>query len=470
MALFIAFLIVVLMPKQSSAEMVDFTGGIKNEYTYEEYVFITGTPMLFTGKGKDIKVTIKESNGKRTETYNLSLTGPSGATLKRNFTYVSDISNHETIGQNTTVGNVTNFTEKYQIGTTVVQLVDYQLSHSEIEDSQPASDYTSGNVIMRKTYELKSGQNIATLMVYGNGQYLGYENFWGATQTKLMDFEYEYWNGTVGTVSTRTSFTKSKTLNYEPNLASLASFDGGYSVNTEASTVTEYTFDLPATGEGSVDGAQQYMPRIERLIVPKFRDLSTHWAKGHIEKLYSLGIFTDVSNFFSPNTPMMRYDFAIAIGKAVDLRVEVETKASKKNQTPSVFKDVKRTRPDYAYLVAAYNRGIITGKTETLFEPDQPLSRQQAAAMIVRALGLEGKAPDPGYQTDYLDDSTISNYARDAVYVVTELGIMTGSDGYFHPFNKLTRAQSAKIIERFLEYLESDLKQNYHDDILFFEY
>ena len=69
---------------------------------------------------------------------------------------------------------------------------------------------------------------------------------------------------------------------------------------------------------------------VERLIVPKFRDLSSHWAKADIEKLYSLGILDEQSNFFSPNTPMQRYDFAIAIGKAVDLRVLQEDEKVKK--------------------------------------------------------------------------------------------------------------------------------------------
>ncbi len=85
-------------------------------------------------------------------------------------------------------------------------------------------------------------------------------------------------------------------------------------------------------------------------------------------------------------------------------------------------------------------------------------------------MGLEGKAPDPGYSTSYKDDNKISDYSRDGVYVVTQLGIMNGSEGNFKPQDTLTRAQAAAIIERFLQYLENDLKQNYRDDILFFEY
>ncbi len=68
-----AFLFVLVSPSKSSAEIVDLTGGIKNEYTYEEYIFITGSPIKSTASGKDIKVTVSEKSGKRIESYNMKL-------------------------------------------------------------------------------------------------------------------------------------------------------------------------------------------------------------------------------------------------------------------------------------------------------------------------------------------------------------------------------------------------------------
>lgn len=65
-----------------------------------------------------------------------------------------------------------------------------------------------------------------------------------------MDYEFEYPDGTVGTVTSRSSHSKSRTLNYEENLGSLGSFDGGYSVNSEADTISEYKYDLPKEGTG----------------------------------------------------------------------------------------------------------------------------------------------------------------------------------------------------------------------------
>ena len=465
-----AFLFVLVSPSKSSAEIVDLTGGIKNEYEYEEYVFILGQPMKFTATSKDVKVTVSERQNKITETYRIKMKSTNGATLDRTFTYAYNVSNYDAIGQSTATGEVTKYTEKIKYQDATIDLKDYQMSKSYVTDKRPASDYSSGNAVIRKTYEIKyKGGETQIVVVSGSGQDASYENFWGAAETQIMEYVFDYPDGTVGTVTSRVNHSKSRTLNYEENLGTLASFNGGYAVNSDADTISEYVYELPK-GSGKIEFNSEYMPKVERLIVPKFRDLSAHWAKPSIEKLYSLGIFDDQSNFFSPNTAMKRYDFAVAVGKAIDLRVEVGNTKKKNNAKPNIFKDVKRTRANYEYLVAAYNKGVIKGVTAEKFDPEGNLTREQAAAIIVRALGLEGKAPDPGYSTSYKDDNKISNYARDGVYVVTQLGIMNGSDGNFKPHDTLTRAQAAALAERFLQYLENDLKQNYRDDILFFEY
>lgn len=467
--LVVAFLLSWLLPNQSFAQSLDITGGIKNEYDYVEYVFITGTPLRFTGTNRNVSITTKESKGKLTETYKLTLTGPNGATLNRTFNYTYDVTNYDQIGQSTATGTVTKYTEKITVGTTTYTLSDYQLSKSTVTDKRPASDYYLGNAIARKTYttgtKSKNAQPAQKITVTADSRNEGYENFWGATETQFTDFEIEFNDGSIGTVKNSVSTAKSRNLEYNESEASLSSFYGNYKTISSADTISKYEYDLPS-GSGVKEENIEYMPKIEMLKIPKFRDLSSNWAREHVEKLYSLGILDDQSNFYSPNTPMERYDFAIAIGKAIDLRV-LEEKSKKKTPTTSIFNDVKRTTKDYNYLVAAVEKGVINGVTPKTFEPDGFLTRQQAAAILVRALGLEGKAPDPNYATQYKDDYKITDYARDSIYVATELGLMSGSDGYFNPKGTLTRAQAAAIINRFLEYLEADLKANYRDNILF---
>jgi len=466
------FVIGATIPVNASAASLETTGAVKNEYTYEEAVFLTGTPIIFKGTSKDIKIAEKESKGKLTETYSMKLTASNGATLTRNIAYESDVIDYATLGQKTSNGEVKKYTEKITIGSTTYTLVDYQFSQGTVTDNRAASDYYSGNVISRKTYSYKTGTGNSTaqktVTIDTDSRHAGYENFWGATETQITESVYSYSDGKTSHVKNRLSTSKSRVLNFEGNLGTLGSFDGGYAVVSEKDVISEYTYDLASGQKGTVDLDAKYMPTIERLIIPKFRDLSGHYAKEAIEKLYSLGIYSDTSNFFSPNTPMKRIDFTTAIGKAVDLRV-FEEKKSKKTPSTSVFKDLKRSVKDYGYIESALNKGIIKGVSADYFKPDNAITRAEAATIFVRALGLENRAPDPGYVTKFADDKQIPNFARDGIYIVNELGLMMGDPtGRFNPNKPLTRAEASAVLERFLKYLENDLKQNYRDDILFF--
>lgn len=321
---------VVLYSGKAHANTIDLNGGVKNENTYEEYIFLTGQPIKLTGSNKNVSVTVKEGKDKVTETYKLTLTGANGEQLSRQFTYVFDVTNYDQIGQSTATGEVTKYTEKITIGNKTYTLTDYQFSKSAVTDKRPASDYFSGNAVARKTYSVKQGRNTSEMIVHIDSRNEGYENFWGATETQITEYEMIFEDGAVGTVKNRVSSSKSRTLNYEENASTLSSFYGGYVVNSTADIISEYDYKLPKRS-GTVSLNLKMMPRVERLIVPKFRDLSSHQAKDAIEKLYSLGILDDQSNFFSPNTPMQRYDFTVAIGKAIDLRVLEESTSGKKH-------------------------------------------------------------------------------------------------------------------------------------------
>lgn len=461
-------------PKNTAAVSLDASGGVKNESTYQEVVFISGKPVVFKAtSAKDTSITEKISGNKLTQTYKLKLTGTNGKdTLSRQIDYESTIEEFSEIGQKTINGTVKKYSEKIIIDGITYTLKDYQFTNGTITDSPAASDYYSGNSISTKIYTVPGTrtQPAQEIVVKTDSRHVGYENFWGATDTQITEYEIVNGKGEVGTVTNRVSTSKSRVLNYEENAASMASFNGGYSVISSVDMVSQYTYDLPfGAGKGEISLNAENTPKIERLIVPKFRDIANSNAKDAVEKLYSLGILEDRSNFFSPNTPMTRLDFTVALAKAVDLRV-LEAKKTKAKDTTSVFKDVKRTVKDYAYLETAVQKGIVKGKSAELFDPNGFVTRGQVATIMVRALGLENRAPDPGYNTDFADDAQIPGYARDGIYIVNELGLMTGDSvtNKFNPNKPLTRAQASLVLIRFLNYLENDLKQNYRDDILFF--
>ncbi len=474
LAICLSLLSLVVSVESTLAKAPEFQGGVSNEYTYEEIFFLTGTPIKFTGKPV---ITERESKNQVTTTYKFNLTSPSGGKLTRNVVYVSTLEAHADKGQTTSNTIVKSYSEKIIIGQETYTLDDYQFSKASVIDNRPATDYYSGNISGRKTY-IKStkgaGSNTykETITMFMSGRDMGYKNFWGATETQLMDYEIITPYGTAF-ITSKVSDSKSKILQYEPNPPTLSSFVGGHSVINSSNMIAEYTYDIPfaryTAQKGKINLTQENLPTVERLIVPKFRDLSNHWAKDEIEKLYSLGILDESSQFFSPNTPMKRYQFTVGVLKAVDLRVLEQPKA-KKIPSKAIFKDLNAKDPDYLYIESAVEKGIINGVNPTTFAPNQPIKRAQAVAILVRALGLEGRAPSPGFKTNYVDDKKIPAYAKDSIYVATELGLISGDEkNRFNPNQPLTRAQASAIISRFLNFLEADLKQNYRDDMLFFD-
>lgn len=497
----ISLLIIMLLlaaPGSALAAPPDFGGGVNNEYEFEEVVFITGTPIIFAGSGKDVSIKTSEKEDKKTVTYRLKLTSTDPqhpAELKRSVTYQTTLSRFNDKGQTTAQTIVDKYDEEIEMGEDEYELTDYQFSRSDIIDNRPASDYYSGSLKARKTYIIN--KNEGKVVVDITGATVGYENFWGKTETQRLEYSLDAsriipaeeedqddeefdWQGTVTILA---SDSMAKTLKYADNEATLSSFAGGHSRITNQDMYSRCEFDLPRMVEGrprssrsrsSIELEKQMLPRIERLIVPKFRDIGGHWAQNDIEKLYSLDVFEGGSSFFAPDAPMTRMDFTRAIVKGANMRVSLEEppRASRsRNKTPEIspFADVPSTSADYPFVKDGVERGIISGVSSGRFGPQQSLTRAQAIAIMVRALGFEANAPTPGFSTSFADDRQIPEWAKDSIYVAREIGLISG-DPYnrVNPNQVLSRGEASSMLVRFLSFLEQDLQRDYREDLVLF--
>jgi hypothetical protein len=106
------------------------------------------------------------------------------------------------------------------------------------------------------------------------------------------------------------------------------------------------------------------------------------------------------------------------------------------------FKDVPTRYWAKADIENLVSLGGITGYKDGTFKTEAPVSRLQAAAMIVRSLGLSTKnRPNP-----QLQDVKPGQYGYEIIATVIDEGIFSGSNGRFHPEAPLTREQMAKIL------------------------
>jgi len=87
-------------------------------------------------------------------------------------------------------------------------------------------------------------------------------------------------------------------------------------------------------------------------------------------------------------------------------------------------------------------KGIVTGYQDGKFAPYDLIKRSQSAVMLKRAIVYgQQNATNPNYK-----DVSEKSFGYEAIAQLTQEGVFSGSGGYFHPGDTLTRAQMAKIL------------------------
>ncbi len=95
----------------------------------------------------------------------------------------------------------------------------------------------------------------------------------------------------------------------------------------------------------------------------------------------------------------------------------------------------------------ATSEAIVSGVSDTVFAPDDPVTREQAATILYRYAKAE--AQDTSALAGFADSGAISDWAWDAMAWAAGEGIFLGANGRLLPKDALTRAQAAAILQRF---------------------
>lgn len=168
----------------------------------------------------------------------------------------------------------------------------------------------------------------------------------------------------------------------------------------------------------------------------QFTDIeNVSWAEEAISYLYKAGVISGKSEkTFAPNDNVTRAELA----KMLVLGLKLESKDQTKE-----FEDVTSGAWFYDYVNIAASNGIITGDEYGRFNPDSPVTRQDAAVMMYRAISPTNKV-EKAFFEDYEE---IADYSKDAVDYLYSKGIINGvGDGMFAPKSNVTRAQIAKML------------------------
>ena len=104
----------------------------------------------------------------------------------------------------------------------------------------------------------------------------------------------------------------------------------------------------------------------------------------------------------------------------------------------------------YSYIGSAVRHGIIGGMGDNLFGAGQEITREDIAVILCRAKGLiaeEQALSEPSFS----DWENVSDYAKESLAVMVEKGIMNGiTETELAPKLPATRAQAAVMIYRII--------------------
>ena len=170
------------------------------------------------------------------------------------------------------------------------------------------------------------------------------------------------------------------------------------------------------------------------------------WFYDSVKYAYENDLMKGISNTeFAPDSEVTRAMFVTVI-----YRMENEPQTGK-----CAFTDVE-SGSYYENAVAwANENGIVSGISEDCFAPNEPITREQMAAIIYRYAAFKGYDITTSSNTSYTDNDNISDYAKDAVIWAAEKSVMTGNtDGSFAPKANTTRAQAASVFMRMVENLK----------------
>jgi len=166
-----------------------------------------------------------------------------------------------------------------------------------------------------------------------------------------------------------------------------------------------------------------------------FTDLNGHWAQADVQELVKQGVTTGYAdNTFKPDTDITRAEFVTMIGRAFHIPT-----------TGSVaFRDTANhwAKNEIADAVAA---GIVNGYADGLFRPDQKITREEMATIVIRAAKLAAVASP---SLTFTDSNQISAWASPSMSIAVANGLFKGYDDKLMPQAYATRAEAVAVIVR----------------------
>lgn len=179
-----------------------------------------------------------------------------------------------------------------------------------------------------------------------------------------------------------------------------------------------------------------------------FGDLAGHWSQPYVEILANKLVVDGVSDTsFEPDRNISRAEFAALVVRSLGLG---------QGTYSGEFNDVNSGAWYAGVVGAAVKAHIIDGYEDGTFRPDAQISREELAAMVVRAMNYAGLSTEVSSDEQssllgkFTDASSIV-WAQKEIAAAIHSGIIEGmTESTIGAAQHATRAQSATMLKRFL--------------------
>ena len=181
-----------------------------------------------------------------------------------------------------------------------------------------------------------------------------------------------------------------------------------------------------------------------------FTDVASHWAKDAVNDMGSRMVVTGIGNgIYEPERSITRAEFAAIVVRALGLR---------QGTTESSFSDVTLTDWFNGYVDTATAYSLITGYNSESFAPNDTITREQAMAILARAMKLTGlsvtltDSEASALLANYTDAGLVSDYAKAGAAACIKTGVVSGTTAStLSPKDSVTRAEVAAMVQRLLQ-------------------
>ena len=114
-----------------------------------------------------------------------------------------------------------------------------------------------------------------------------------------------------------------------------------------------------------------------------------------------------------------------------------------KNCVTQVFEDVYPTMWYVPFIQNVYNKGLMTGVSDTMFAPNRELNRAMVAQILYSAAGK----PEVTTESAFTDMTNTESWYYDAVVWATGAGVVCGyTNNTFRPYNNITREEFVQMM------------------------